>query len=375
VPEHFDVIVIGVGAMGSSACYHLAKRGVRILGLEQFSIPNSMGSSHGVSRMIRAAYYEEPRYVPLLRRGYDLWRELEQSADKKILHQIGGFFMGPGQGKLVKNSLLAARAHGLEHELIDASELRRRLPVFQIPDDWSALFDPMAGFLLCESAVTTFTEQAKQRGARILTQQKVRSWHADVKQVTIETDSGSYEADHLILTAGAWTSQLLHKLKLNLAVTRQVLGWVKPIDPAPFELGNFPVWGIDSLDGGIYYGFPIIPERPGLKLAHHLPGRAFDPNQPGRDATSEDETDFRPALQKYIPSANGPVVDMKTCMYTNSPDHHFIIDTHPEFDRVSMACGFSGHGFKFASVVGNILAQRASEGSWDPQAAFLRLSR
>jgi sarcosine oxidase len=375
VPEHFDVIVIGVGAMGSSACYHLAKRGLHVLGLEQFSVPNAMGSSHGISRMIRAAYYEEPRYVPLLRRAYDLWRELEAATGKKLLYQTGGAFIGPGDGMLVKDSLLAARAHGLEHELIAAPELRQRLPVFHIPDDWSALFDPMAGFLLCESAVEAFAGQAKANGATILTGQKVRGWHAGEKRVVVETDGQKYEADHLILTAGAWTSQLLGELNIELTVTRQILGWVKPIDPRPFELGKFPVWGIDSLDGGIYYGFPIVPEAPGLKLAHHLPGEPFDPNQPTRQPRDTDEADFRPVLQKYIPSANGPIVGIKICLYTNSQDHHFIIDTHPKFDRVSIACAFSGHGFKFASVVGEILARRTCDGMWDMSVDFLRLKR
>jgi sarcosine oxidase len=373
--QNYDAIVVGVGAMGASACFHLAARGARVLGLEQFDIPHERGSSHGFSRMIRAAYYEEPRYVPLLLRAYKLWEELERIADRKILHQVGGLFIGPPEGMLVGNSRLAAEHHGLRHEIFGADELRRRQPVFTIPDEWNALYDPMAGFLLPELAISTFAEQAMLHGAVIRTQQAVREWHADERSVTVQTDDATYHADHLILTAGAWISRLLGSLRIKLTVTRQVLGWVKPNETKPFRLGTFPVWGIDSLDGGIYYGFPMIPQVPGLKVAHHLPGKPFDPDQISRDPVAEDEEDFRLALRKYIPAGNGPLIAMRLCMYTNSPDHHFIIDAHPNHERVSIACGFSGHGFKFASVIGEILARQAIEKTWDPDVSFLKLGR
>jgi sarcosine oxidase len=231
----------------------------------------------------------------------------------------------------------------------------------------------MSGFVIPEVAITEFAEHARLKGSTILTSQRVRDWHASKHGVTVQTDSTTYSADHLILTAGAWTSLLLESLKLNLTVTRQVLGWVAPPDPAPFQLGRFPVWGIDSQDGGIYYGFPMLPDVPGLKLAHHLPGQPFDPDNPSRDPVPADEHDFRPVLRQHIPCADGPLVTMKICLYTNSVDHHFILDTHPDHNRVTFACGFSGHGFKFASVIGDILAQRVTLGSWDSQVEFLRL--
>jgi sarcosine oxidase len=371
----YDVIVIGVGAMGASACFYLAQRGVQVLGLEQFEIAHDRGSSHGFSRMIRAAYYEEPRYVPLLRRSYALWNDLEEISNRKILYQVGGMFMGPTDGMLVNNSRLAAERHGLSHEILTADEVRWRVPVFSIPADWGALYDPIAGFLRPELAITTFAEQAKAGGATILTGQKVRTWKADERSITVETDDRTYCADHLILTAGAWTSQLLRSLDLELSVTRQILGWVKPHDPKPFQFGVFPVWGIDSLDGGIYYGFPMMADVPGLKVAHHRAGEAMDPDRDSREARDGDEGDFRPVLRKYLPGADGPVVDIRICMYTNSRDHHFILDTHPEFERVSIACGFSGHGFKFASVIGEVLAKQVCEGTWDEAVRFLAIER
>ena len=188
------------------------------------------------------------------------------------------------------------------------------------------------------------------------------------------TDRGEYEADQLIFTGGAWSAKLLGEIGMSLEVTRQVLGWVAPLKPELFQIGRIPAWAIDSLDGGLYYGFPMVAGVPGFKLAHHLRGPAFDPDAPDRAIRPQDEDDFRPALVKHIPDANGPLVAMKVCLYTNSSDHHFVVDHHPQHSRVQIACGFSGHGFKFASVIGEILADRAISGQTALPADFLRLS-
>ena len=372
----YDVIVIGVGAMGASTCFHLARQGAKVLGLEQFGIPHDRGSSHGQSRMIRSAYYEEPRYVPLLQEAYRLWDELSALSGRTLLHRTGGVFMGPAGGDLVAGSRVAAQTHQLPYESLDRAELHRRWPQFVIPDGWAALFDPAAGFLTPEAVISTHAEFAMRHGAVIAAHEPVLSWSADANGVTVTTSCATYHARSLVFTAGAWSGQLLQRWPVKLQVTRQVLGWVWPDHPDDYALGRFPVWAIDGLDaGGIYYGFPMTADTPGLKLAHHSAGTPFDPNSPSRAATPDDEADFRPALRQYLPAADGRLIAMRVCMYTMSPDEHFILDRHPDHERVQVACGFSGHGFKFASVIGRILADRALGKPDDGRADFLRLSR
>lgn len=374
--KSFDIIVIGVGAMGAPTCYQLASRGVRVLGIEQFDIPHDRGSHHGESRMIRSAYYEEPRYVPLLKRAYELWDELEAASGKKILYRVGGLYMGPPEGTLIKGAALSAAAHQLAHEKLSWRDLRQRYPQFVVPESWGAIFESEAGFLAPEEAVRTYAASAQARGAEIHTREILRSWNAGEKHVVVVTDWAEYHADRVIFTGGAWTAKLVSDLGVPLQVTRQVLGWVSPIRPELFQLGDFPAWAIDSLDGGVYYGFPMMPGRPGLKLAHHHPsGTVFDPDDPSREPRAEDENDFRQCLTKYIPAGNGPVEQMRICLYTNSPDHNFIIDRHPDHANVTIACGFSGHGFKFASVIGEILADLATTGSTKHAIDFLSLKR
>ena len=371
----YDVIVVGVGAMGSSACYHLAKRGARVLGLEQFDIPHARGSSHGQSRMIRMAYYEHPDYVPLLRRAYELWDEIEQVSGQKLLHVTGGFYAGPPDGEVVPGSLEAARQHGLEHELLDRSEAARRFPQFTLPDDWSALYEPRAGFLLPERTVAAYAEAALRRGADLRGHEPVVAWRATNAGVSVRTTRGEYEADRLLFCGGSWSSKLMTDLGVALVVTRQVLGWVWPRRPELFELGRLPVWAIER-PKGLYYGFPMMPDSPGFKLADHGRGQETDPDRVAREVGPDDEETFRPALARFLPDAQGPTLAMRVCLYTHSPDSHFIIDRHPAHERVTLACGFSGHGFKFASVVGEVLAELSVEGRTRmPPVEFLGLNR
>jgi sarcosine oxidase len=372
----FDVIVVGIGAMGSATCFHLARKGARVLGLEQFGIPHDRGSSHGHSRMIRSAYYEEPRYVPLLREAYRLWDELSAISGRTLLYRTGGLFIGPADAMLVAGSRLAAETHQLPYEMLSRDDLRRRFPQFAVPDRWAAMFDPDAGFLTPELLISTHAEWAMRHGAVIHAHEPIVDWSSDASGVTVRTAKDTYHAGALVFTAGAWSGLLLRHLPVKLQVTRQVLGWVRPKSPDDYALGRFPVWAVDGLDdGGIYYGFPMTPDSPGLKLAHHAPAAPYDPNTPTRLATAEDEADFRPALKRYLPAADGPLIAMRVCMYTMSPDEHFILDRHPEHERVQIACGFSGHGFKFASVIGRLLADRALGRPDGGAAEFLRLRR
>lgn len=375
----FNAIVVGLGAMGSATCYQLASRGVKVLGLDQYGVPHAMGSSHGESRMIRMAYYEHPDYVPLLRRAYELWDEIENRAQHQLLYRTGGVFIGPAACEFVTGTINAAQQHGLAHEVLDRSELRERFPQFKVPDDHIGVFEPTAGFLLPERVVAAHIELALAYGAQINTYEPVLDWSADQSQVKVRTPRRTYTAEHIVFCGGAWSGQMLGDIGVQLKVTRQVLGWVWPRAPEKFALGTSPVWAIDNDDGSIHYGFPMLPGgafgRPGFKIAHHFHGTPTSPDAINRTPQQDDEEDFRRTLKRYIPDADGPLLSMAICMYTNSPDSHFIIDRHPKHERAIIACGFSGHGFKFASVVGEVLADLALDGRSSQSIDFLRLSR
>jgi sarcosine oxidase len=373
--ERYDVIVIGVGGMGSAACYHLARRGVRVLGLEQFNIPHDRGSSHGHSRMIRTAYYEHPDYVPLLQRAWGLWKQLEDESLVKVLHQTGGLYLGPPNGELVAGSLASSRTHNLAHDLLTRDEVRSQFPQFRVPEDWIGLLEHQAGYLLPELAISAHVHLAMRHGADVRGDEPVMRWETSTAGATVTTSKGTYEAGEIVFCGGAWSDKLVRDLGVPLVVTRQVLGWVQPRRRDLFLFGVLPVWAIDNGDGTIYYGFPLIPESAGLKLAHHGRGSRVDPDTIEREPQPGDEETFRPALKKYLPDADGPVVSMRICMYTNSPDGHFILDRHPRHSHVTIACGFSGHGFKFCSVIGEALADLAAKGMTELPIAFLGLER
>lgn len=371
----FDVIVVGLGAMGSAACYHLARRGVRVLGLEQFDIPHGQGSSHGYSRMIRLAYFEHADYVPLLREAFTLWQRLESDSGQKLLHLTGGLYMGPRGGEMIAGSSKSAREHHLPHTMLTAEQLMRRFSQFQIPADYQGMFEENAGFLLPEKAIAAHAEGALRAGAELHGRETVRGWHAGDGHVTVTADRGTYRASKLLFCGGSWTGKLVADLRIPLVVTRQVFGWVWPKKPNLFELGRLPVWAIDHNDGSLHYGFPMIADAPGFKIAHHRPGQATDPDTLDRGVLPGDEETFRPILTKFIPEADGPLLSLRVCMYTNSPDGHFIVDRHPQEKNILLACGFSGHGFKFASVIGKALADLASEEGTDLPVEFLGLKR
>ena len=361
--------------MGSATCWELARRGIRVLGLEQYSIPHDQGSSHGYSRMTRMAYYEHPSYVPLIRRAHELWSEIEASSGEKIFHKVGGLYMGRPDAPLIQGSLDSARRHGLQHELLNRQDLANRHGQFTVPDDWVGFVEAEAGFLLPELAICAFVRAALELGAIIRAQEQVVSWEENASGVSVTTSKGNYSADRLVFTSGVWCSKLLPPVNLRLSITRQVVGWVWPHEPAKFKLGALPVWLIDREDGSVYYGFPMITVSPGLKIAVHAPLTPTDPDRVTREVTTGDEETFRVCLQRYLPSADGSLLAMRTCLYGNSPDGDFIIDRLPGSSRVVFAAGFSGHGFKFSSAIGEVLAELATTGNSRVPVDFLRLSR
>ena len=371
----FDVIVVGVGSMGSAACYHLARRGVRVLGLDRYDVPNAMGAAHGQSRMIRLAYFEHPDYVPLLRRSYELWDELSAELGRPVVHVTGGLMLGPPGAEVLEGSLRSAREHGLPHELLDAAEAMRRFPQFRIPGDYRVLHDHRAGLVLPERAVAGHAELALRLGAELHGREAVTGWDSSGDGVVVRTDRAGYAAATVTFCGGAWTDRLVRDLGVPLTVTRQPQVWVWPRRPEPFELGRMPVWIMEHRDGSNHYGFPMLPDAPGFKLATHVRGTPADADAVDRSARPGDEAGVRQVLRDHLPDADGPVLAVRVCMYTNSPDHHFIVDRHPGHPNVLLACGFSGHGFKRASGIGQVLAELAVAGRSSLPVGFLGLGR
>jgi sarcosine oxidase len=373
--NRYDVIVIGVGSMGAAACYHLAKRGVRVLGLEQFNIPHALGAHHGLSRMIRQAYYEHPDYVPLLQRGYTLWDELERDNGEKLLHITGGLYMGPADCGILAGSQRACETYGLPHEILDRAQLADRYPQFTVPDDFVAFYEDCAGVLLPERVMQAHVLLAKQNGAQLYENEPVTAWHEDHHGVCVATNRNTYHADRVVFAGGAWTDRLVRDLGVPLTVTRQTFGWFAPNNETPLKLGTLPSWFIDVGDGWGHYGFPLLPGQPGFKIALHKPGPVTDVQTVQRGTTPQDQLELEGPLHEKIPDAAGPCISVHSCLYTNSPDSHFILDTHPHCQRALIACGFSGHGFKFVSVMGEALADLATTGRTEHPIGFLGLGR
>jgi len=373
--KNFDAIVIGVGTMGSAVCCQLAKRGVSVLGLERFDIPHALGAHHGYSRMIRLAYFEHPDYVPLLRRSYELWEELQAEIGREVIAITGGLMMGPPGAEVFEGSLRSVREHHLPHELLSVDEAAKRFPQFRLPGDFRVLLDHKAGLVIPERAVAGYAELALRNGAELHGHEQVLAWESEGNSVRVRTSRGEYSASRVIFCGGAWTEQLVRDLGVKLTVTRQPLVWVWPKKPELFERGKMPVWILEQRDGAAHYGFPMLADNPGFKLATHVRGAVSNPETLDREVHESDEATIRSVLREFIPEADGPLLSMRICMYTNSPDFQFIIDKHPQHENVLIACGFSGHGFKCASAIGQVLAELAIEGKSSLPIDFLSLKR
>jgi sarcosine oxidase len=359
--REFDAIVVGVGGMGSATVYHLARRGQRILGLEQFDIPHDFGSSHGVTRIIRMAYPEGTGYVPLLRRAYELWRDLETNAGERLLFVTGCVDAGTPDSATVRGSLETCRQFGLEHEALDAGALHEKFPGYRLPDGMDAVLQPDGGFLLPERCVVSYAKAAQVLGAEIHTRERVTGWDAVAGGVEVRTQHETYRARKLVITAGPWASRLCPLLRDLAVPERQVVLWAQPLRPELFKLGAFPVFNLEAPEGR-FYGCPAY-GVPGFKIGkYHHRREIVDPAGVDREIHPDDEAVLREGIRRYFPDADGPALAMKTCMFTNSPDEHFILDAHPEVENVYLAAGFSGHGFKFASVVGEIMTDLALDG-------------
>ncbi len=367
-----EVIVGGLGAHGSSAAYHLASRGASVLGFDRFPRGHTLGSSGGLSRIIRLSYYEHPDYVPLLRRAWTLWRELERDSGETLLTETGGLYAGDPHGELVAGALKSARTHQLEHEVLDAAALRARYLLFEWPDGWQGVFERQAGWLAPELSIETHLRLAEEAGATLRFDEPIERWESTPDGVRVTTSTGMFEAGQLVITAGAWMSQLAPALAAELSVERNVLFWFEPTAGSD-AFARLPVYIVDDTDR-IFYGFPYI-EGQGVKVAGLHFGDKADPDTVDRTASARDEERVRAWLRRRMPLANGERRDAKVCMYTNTHDANFIVDRLADHPNVVVASACSGHGFKFSSVIGEILADLVLDGATRHSIGFLSADR
>jgi len=373
----YDVIIVGVGGMGSAACWQLARCGQRVLGIERFDIPHAMGSSHGISRIIRLPYYEDPAYVPLLRRAYELWREAERASGDELLVITGSIDSSSEDDPLFQGALASARLHELPHEVLSGREVNRRFPGYRLPERHRAVFQAEGGLIASERAIVAHVRLAQGAGAEIHAREKVLGWEArpSGEGVVVSTDKGRYEAARLVLAAGAWMADLAPILTGVAVPERQVLAWLQPRRPDLFGCGRFPVFNL-QVDEGRYYGLPVY-EVPGFKFGryHHL-GETSPADEVRREPDAEDERLLRAFAERYFPDGSGDVMALRSCMFTNTPDEHFILDRHPEHPQVVLVSPCSGHGYKFCSVIGEIVAEMATDaGGTRHDIGFLRSGR
>jgi len=371
----YDVIVVGAGGMGSAAAWQLARRGQRVLVLERYDIPHAMGSSHGISRIIRLPYYEAPAYVPLLRRAYELWREAEAASGQELLVVTGSVDAGPEWDGLFQGSLASAQQHDLPHRVMTGTEVNARFPGYRLPPTHRAVFQADGGLVASERAIVAHIGLAQSHGATVRARERVVGWDARGGGVTVTTDKGRYTAGRLVLAAGAWMGELAPALAGVAVPERQVLAWLQPHRLELFGPDRFPVFNL-QVEEGRYYGLPIY-EVPGFKFGryHHL-NETGAPGALLREPDAADEAILRQFADRYFPDGSGPTMALRACMFTNTPDEHFILDHHPEYPRVVLASPCSGHGYKFCSVVGEILADLATgDGTTRHDIGFLRLAR
>ncbi|MGQ0766524.1 MAG: N-methyl-L-tryptophan oxidase [Gemmatimonadota bacterium] len=374
----WDVVIVGGGGMGSSAACHLARRGKRVLLLERFGRAHDQGSSHGLSRIIRLAYFEHPSYVPLLRRAFELWRELEVASGLKLLHVTGSLDAGAPDSRTIQGSLRSCAEHGIPHELLSAREVATRFPAFRAPDYIQAVYQPDGGFLVPEACIRAHLDQAEAHGAVVKLHERAWGWDVDTAvggDVMVETEMAVYRARTLVVAAGAWVGGFVPQIAPFLKVERQVVGWFDVGDRDLFSPSRLPVFNLD-VDGEHWYGFPEF-GVPGFKVGcyHHL-REQVDPDQLDRAVTHErDEMLLRALIERCFPAADGPLLASSVCLFTNTPDEHFIIDHLPGFPQVVIASPCSGHGFKFASVIGEIVADLALDGRTRHDISMFSLGR
>nr|WP_272905181.1 N-methyl-L-tryptophan oxidase [Sediminivirga luteola] len=382
--EHYEVIVLGLGSMGGAAAHALAGRGVRVLGLETFQPGHDQGAAHGGSRIIRQSYFEHPAYVPLLRRAYEGWHALQEESGRDIVTLCGGIYLGDERNQVFAGSRAAAQEHGLPHEVLTADEIRQRFPTMDPEDDALGLYEENAGYVRPEETTIANAELAAAKGAVLRFSEPVTWWGAVGGGVEVVTTQGRYGADRLVITPGPWAPEVLADLGLPLSIQRMVFHWFTPdFSAVPYESWSqerHPVYVEETHGNEQIYGFPMTdgPEG-GFKLGFFRRGTPTTARTIDRQVYQEENAAMQVRARQLFPHLSGPVVQAKTCLYSVTPDEHFVIGPHPAHPQVSVACGFSGHGFKFVPVVGEILADLATTGRtglpielFDPRRAALQ---
>jgi sarcosine oxidase len=356
-------LVIGLAAHGSAAALALARRAVRVVGVEVGERGHELGSSGGRSRMIRRAYFEDPDYLPLLQAAWQGWDALGEAAGEAFVTVTGGLYAGSAASDVFRGSVESARLQGMPHEVLDAAEVRRRWPVFRVGDEMGALYDPDAGMIRPERAIAAQLRLAEAAGAELRFGERALDWRpAAGGGIEVETDHAVYVASSLVIAAGAWTGDFVPDLRLPLEVERVPVFWFEPTVPIDdVAAGRMPVWIVDTVADGAFYGFPYDPAA-GLKLARHYSGDTIDAAAVDRAERPADVERVRAFARRYLPAADGRLRGSQVCLYTNTPDRHFVLDVHPSVEGVAFASACSGHGFKFAPVIGEILADLALDG-------------
>ncbi len=357
----FDIAVVGLGAMGSAATRALARAGARVVGFDRLRPPHTLGSTHGHSRIIREAYYEHPLYVPLVRRAYELWSELEAESGERLLEITGGLMVGREDGALIRGATASATTHGIAHELLDAAQIERRFPAFAARRDWVGLLEQRAGMLFPERCVDAMLAGASASGASLRFDERVIGWREDGRAMRVDTTRGSYSAGRVVVAAGPWLPDLAESVGrcLPLLIERQLSHWFLPLTADDPRWAAAPIALWEVTDGGeIFATFPA--HGPGVKCGMHHDGSFTSPDTVDRAVTDAENEAARSLLDQVMPGAGGRCVESRVCLYTNTPDRHFLIDWASP-GRVLVVSPCSGHGFKFASAIGELAAQLALE--------------
>jgi len=370
--RHYDVIVVGCGAMGSSISYSMAKRGLKVLTLDRFGLNHEFGSSHGKTRIIRLAYFEDPRYVPLLRRAFELWDELARKSGARIIRRTGGLMIGREGGPLVAGVLRSAREHALPHRILKAQEVQSAFPAFRLEETYQAVHEESSGILFPEECTAAYVGLARESGGAFGFSEKVVSWRRTGEGIEVETSKGRYGAEKVVFSAGPWTGQLLPNV-VPLTCERQVMSWFEPVGGEAFSAERMPVFIMEEDGVRYFYGVPDVGH--GVKVARSHGGMTVDPDRIERKVNDGDLAPVKDFVQRRFPGLKSSPLASTTCIYSNTPDGNFVIDFHPEDRGVLVVSACSGHGFKFSSVVGEIAADLMLDGRTGLDISFLNVGR
>ena len=370
--SRWDVVVVGCGVMGAAVSYNLARRGLRVLAVERFGVNNERGSSHGRTRIIRLAYHENPKYVPLLRRAFDAWREIESKSGKRLLRKTGGLMIGKKDGDFVRGVVRSAKAHGLPYEALSASDANTRFEAFNLGDEFAAVHDPNAGVLSAEESVRAFVGLASEAGCEFRFSEEVKGWKSRAEGIELETSLGRQTTARVVLCAGAWNGALLRGV-VPLQCERQVPLWFSTGGKERFTASKMPVFIMEEEKGSCYYGIPDVGH--GVKAARHHGGEVSGPDMVKREVTEGDIAPVRAFISRRLKDLDGPPIESTTCIYSNTPDFDFVVGPHPGDQRTFILSACSGHGFKFASVLGEVVANLALGESAGFDISFLSPAR